>query len=190
MSKKRVVVLIKHGTPVLDAAVPPREWVLAPAGEAEAERLAERLSDFAPFRLSTSPEPKASRTAAIIAGRFGVAVHEVDDLREYDRPALPIMTPELHRQVNAAIFTQRDRPVLGSESPESALRRFDSAVAGEVAASTPHNAVLVTHGTVMALFAAAYNPVDAFTLWAGLACGSMLVLDASTFRLPTVPQHA
>jgi broad specificity phosphatase PhoE len=115
--RSTTLILVKHASPVLEATVPPRDWVLSAKGEAEADRLGQRLREFLPFRLVSSSEPKALRTAEIIGAALGVATHSVDGLREIDRRPLPIMTPDAHRQMNAVIFAQPDRPTLGSSPP-------------------------------------------------------------------------
>ena len=122
-SVTRFVVLVKHAQPVLDAEAPPREWRLAAEGEAQSVELAERLKTFLPFTLVSSEEPKAVATAAIVARALGVPHQVRDGLEEFDRPAMPILSPEEHNRVNAVLFEQRDVPVLGRESANAALGR-------------------------------------------------------------------
>jgi broad specificity phosphatase PhoE len=194
----RILVLVKHATPVLDAAVPAKEWRLGDAGEAESVLLAERLRRFAPFRLVTSPEPKALRTCEIVAAHFDLPLRTNDGLREIDRRAMPIMSADEHRRVNADIFADSERAVLGAESARAALARFSSAIhaelagdaAGNVVAVTHGNVVAVTHGTVIALFAAAHNQLDPFRLWTTLACTSVVVLELPSFRLSAAPDSS
>jgi broad specificity phosphatase PhoE len=179
----RAVVLVKHALPVLDASLPPRDWHLGAAGEAEARRLAGRLQPFLPFRLISSPEPKALSTSAIVAAALEVSIQPVEGLREFDRPPLPIMSPEEHQRVNAEIFSAPDRAVLGSESAHAALARFSSALLAEISAIPSGNLVAVSHGTVISLFVAKYNDVDPFTIWRALACASFAVLELPSFGL-------
>lgn len=63
----RQLVLVTHALPALDGAKPPREWILADEGENQARRLASALRRFLPFRVLSSPEPKALRTAELLA---------------------------------------------------------------------------------------------------------------------------
>jgi broad specificity phosphatase PhoE len=179
----RVVVLVKHALPVLDASLPPRDWHLGAAGKAEAQRLADRLRPFLPFRLISSPEPKALSTSAIVAAALKVPVHSVEGLQEFDRPPLPIMSLEEHQRVNAEIFSEPDRAVLGSESAHAALARFSSALLAEIPAIRSGNLVAVSHGTVISLFTARHNDVDPFTIWRALACASFAVLELPSFSL-------
>lgn len=173
----RRLVLVKHAQPVLDSAVPARFWRLGPEGEEQSHRLAETLEQFLPLALTCSSEPKASRTAEIVAAHLGVRMRTVDGLEEFDRPSLPLMSAEEHERLNASLFQEPSRPVLGTESADQALARFSAAVANAID-ETPqdHNLVVVTHGTVMSLFVSKYKPVDPFELWKTLPCASFVEL--------------
>jgi broad specificity phosphatase PhoE len=134
-------------------------------------------------RRHSSPEPKALSTSAIVAAALEVPIQPVEGLREFDRPPLPIMSPEEHQRVNAEIFSAPDRAVLGSESAHAALARFSSALLAEISAIPSGNLVAVSHGTVISLFVAKYNDVDPFTIWRALACASFAVLELPSFGL-------
>lgn len=179
----RQIVLVKHALPVLDPARPARHWQLGAEGEAQARALAVALRRFNPFRLVTSTEPKAMRTAEIVANEFGVEVTGLEGLREIDRPVLPIMPRDELERFNAQLFEQFDAPVVGAESARAALERFSRALEEVAAAGSASNVVVVTHGTVIALFAAAHNPLDAFHLWQRLDCSMFVVLALPSFQL-------
>jgi 2,3-bisphosphoglycerate-dependent phosphoglycerate mutase len=184
------LVLIKHGSPVLVANVPARDWQLSPRGEAEAARLVNRLRDYLPFRLVCSPEVKAVRTAGILARSFAIPATSVAELCEIDRPAMPIMAQEVHRQANAGIFSEADRAVVGAESAATARRRFSAGIRSQLVLSGSENLVAVTHGTVISLFVSEHNAVDAFALWSELECGSFVVLSVPSFRILQVRHDA
>lgn len=179
----RYAVLVKHALPVLDPSRPPREWTLGPEGEAQAGSLAGALERFAPFRLVASTEPKAVRTAEIVAGIHRLPMTTAAGLREIDRSRLPMMSREAHTELNRGLFTSFESPVVGSESAREARDRFVAAVAEQIRAASEENLVVVAHGTVIALLVAAYNPVDAFHLWTRLQCPSFVVLDRGTLTL-------
>lgn len=189
-STPRHVVLVKHALPTLDPARPPREWLLSDAGTAQSKRLADRLRPFAPLRLITSPEPKARGTANIVAAVLGVPVAVVEGLKEFDRPALPLMSKAEHARFNRPIFADPDRRVLGTESGAAALERFSAALTSQVAQTAERTLVAITHGTVIALFAGAQNRLDAFDLWRRLACPAMVVLELPGYRLVDVVEDA
>lgn len=177
-ASSRRLILVKHAQPVLDAAVPPREWRLGREGEEQSHRLAERLRTFLPFTLVSSPEPKAVRTAEIVAATLGITSAVVDGLEEFDRPAMPIVTRGEHTRLNASIFTTRARPVLGRESADAALARFSAAIDRALAPlPSRHTLVVIAHGTVIALFVAQQTGRDAFELWKRLECADCFDLE-------------
>jgi broad specificity phosphatase PhoE len=179
-----VVVLVKHALPELEAGVAPRHWTLGRRGEEGARRLALELRRFGPCRLEHSPEPKARRSAELVALELGIERHERGGFEEIDRPAQPILSRAEHAAHNAGLFAQPARAVVGNESAEQALARFESALAAALL-DTPAGEplVVVTHGTVIALLVAAHNPVDGFALWQRLQCPSFVVLLAAGYRL-------
>ncbi len=173
------LILIKHAMPVLDAAAPASTWVLGEEGRRQACEIAERLRERLPFELLSSAEPKARETAEIIAAALGIQSREVAGLEEIDRPTLPIVDAAEHASINRPLFEQPEAAVLGSESADQARERFSTALLAELAGDAPGDIVVITHGTVMSLFAEAHSPVSAWSLWKRLACG-----DALRFELP------
>ena len=177
------IVLVKHAVPILDPSRPPREWRLAPDGERQSRQLATTLQRFTPLRVVASPEPKARRTAEIAAAALGVSWTTVAGLEEIDRPAQPIMAASEHERVNARLFAELDRPVIGCESARDARDRFTAAVVNELQRTTEDTLVVVAHGTVIALLASAHNPIDALGLWKQLQCPSFVVLEVPSLRI-------
>jgi broad specificity phosphatase PhoE len=182
---------VKHAQPVLDPSRPAREWTLGRDGEEQAAGLAEMLRSYLPFDLVSSLEPKARRTSEIVADKLGLATVAVKGLGELDRPALPILSRQDHEALNARVFLERDRAVIGAESAASALDRFKRALSGLLDRTPPPNVVVITHGTVIALLVADANPaVDAFTLWKRLQCASFVVLERASLELREVVDTA
>jgi len=176
-------VLVKHALPVLDGTLPARAWKLGEEGVAQARHLSTELEGFTPLRLVSSPEPKARATAEIVATDLGVEVKVVGGLREIDRPVLPIMSAAEHIAYNRPLFERRDEPVVGDESAAQARRRFERAVRSELEVTTAPTVVAITHGTVIALFVAAWNEVDAFALWHNLDCAGHVVLEVPSMEI-------
>lgn len=177
------VVLVKHALPVLDPSRPAREWRLGEEGRSQSRLLAERLRQFSPIRLIASPEPKAQETAQIVAEQLDTPLEIVDGLQELDRRALPIMSRREHERVNEPIFEDFDRPILGSESARVALDRFSAALHSELEVAPEQSLVVVTHGTVIALFTGAHNDTSEFELWKRLRCPAMVVLERQSFAV-------
>jgi broad specificity phosphatase PhoE len=186
----RSLILVKHALPLLDPAVPPKEWLLGPEGEHQARRLAARLARYAPLRMVASPEPKALMTGRFLAAELNLEVSAAAGLEELDRPALPLVSREDHERLNAPIFSQPDTPVLGVESARDALNRFAGAIGVELTRTRGCNLVAVTHGTVIALFVAMHNHIGGFELWKRLTCPSFVVLEMPSFSLLEVVSPA
>jgi broad specificity phosphatase PhoE len=184
------LVLVKHALPGFDMSRPPREWQLSAEGKLQSKQLAGRLRAFVPLRLVTSTEPKASSTGRVIAAELGLHVTAVDGVQEFDRPASPWQSKADRERENAAIFDDPARPVLGVESGRDALDRFSAAIRAELDRTAEQNLVVITHGTVIALFVAAYNPINAFEFWRDLDCASFVVLDGRSFSLREVVRSA
>ena len=172
------VILVKHAQPIPDPSKPAREWQLGPEGVSQAHRLAAALRAFSPLRVVSSPEPKAVQTAGVVAAELGCDVTILDDLREIDRPVLPILTAIDHEALNERLFVDFDEPVLGIESARAARHRFDRAVR-DLLPTDDRTLVVVAHGTVISLLVSAHNPIDAFRFWRALKCSSFAVLDTS-----------
>ena len=180
------LVLVKHALPVFEMSWPPREWQLSAEGALQSKQLAGRLRAFVPLRLVTSTEPKASSTGQVIAAELGLQVSAVDGVQEFDRPASPWRSKADRERENAAIFDDPAQRVLGAESGRDALDRFSAAIRAELDRTAEQSLVVITHGTVIALFVAAHNPVNAFELWRDLDCASFVVLDGRSFSLREV----
>jgi broad specificity phosphatase PhoE len=74
--------------------------------------------------------------------------------------------------------------VIGRESGVEALERFGAGLHAALAASRGDvPLVVVTHGTVIALFVSAHNAVAGLSLWTELSCGSFVVLGFPRFDL-------
>jgi len=187
----RRIILVKHAQPILDATMAPRHWQLSAEGADQARRLAQRLAEFMPFTLACSREPKAQRTGAIVAEELDLPMRVVEGLEEFDRPALPLMPAAEHEHLNARIFTDLSRVVIGRESGAQALARFREGVMTALdGAPDTKTLVVVTHGTVMSLLVAAHNDIDPMDLWKRLTCPSFVVLALPGFALARIVEHA
>ena len=97
---------------------------------------------------------------------------------------MPLLPADEHSALNAPIFSEPARPVLGRESGAAAAERFEAAVSALIEAERVHDTlVIISHGTVIALLVAAHNPVDGLWLWKELSCASFVVLTNPGFKL-------
>jgi broad specificity phosphatase PhoE len=157
------LLLVRHSAPELDPSVPSEEWRLSDEGRRRCGPLAERLARHEPRVLLASTEPKARETAELVAPTLGLEVQLSDSLRETARRTVGWLAPaEIDRGIRG-LFERPGEVVFGEESAEAALARFEAALAG---LSEP--AVVVTHGTVLSLYAAPRLGRDEYELWSGL----------------------
>jgi broad specificity phosphatase PhoE len=174
---KRRLILIRHSLSAVRPDVPPAKWHLAPEGVTRAKAFAGRLDLSAASQIFSSAEPKAVETARVLGEVWGRPVAEVPDLHEHERPEHRMVSRQQFAARIAALFARPSEIVFGSESADGARQRFTAAVSGLV---DRHDGdiVIVTHGTVMALFIASHTGKDAFELWKQLQmpCAATLTL--------------
>jgi broad specificity phosphatase PhoE len=157
------LLLVRHSAPQLDPSAPSEEWRLSEEGRRRCAPLAERLARHEPRVLLASSEPKARETAELIAPTLGVDVQLSDGVRETARRTVGWLSPEQIDRGIRELFERPDEVVFGEESAEAALMRFETAVAG-----LEEPAVVVTHGTVLSLYAAPRIGRDVYELWSSL----------------------
>jgi broad specificity phosphatase PhoE len=182
----RRLILVKHSLPRLDPARPAPEWHLGFVGGRRAFQLAERVREMEPDRVVTSREPKAAETAEILARRLRLPCRPADGLHEQDRGSPGMLDRDEYRRRVEALFTAPESQAFGPESAAQALIRFSSAVDGLLDREPAGNLIVVTHGTVLALFAGARAGVDPWSLWQRLTLPSAVVLSLPGFRLEQV----
>jgi broad specificity phosphatase PhoE len=157
------LLLVRHSAPTIDPSVPSEEWRLSEEGRRRCGPLAERLAACGPRALLASTEPKARETAELVAPALGLGVQLSDGLREAARRTVGWLAPEdLDRGIRE-LFERPGEIVFGEESAAAALARFEAAVDG-----VPEPGVVVTHGTVLSLYAAARTGRDPYELWRSL----------------------
>lgn len=167
------MILVRHAAVAVDARVPAAEWGLSDTGRAESVMLADRLKAHAPSLIVTSVANKASETGSIIAECLELPRVVGTGLHEHDRSNEPFVEPELWEAQMRRFFAEPAALVYGRETATAAADRFAAAVAPH-----PDDAVIVAHGTVIALFVARHNAnIDPFELWQALKPASYLVLE-------------
>lgn len=182
----RNLILIKHARPQVDPDVPSEEWTLGPEGRDAAARLAPRLAGYPFPRLVTSMEPKAVETARIIGEALGRPIIEAHDLFEHDRRNVPHMDSREFISLVALFFKQPDRLVLGEETADEAYDRFAAAVDGVIAEQPESDVAIVTHGTVISLFAQRRARQEPFALWRKMGLPSWIAFEMPGWRVGEV----
>jgi broad specificity phosphatase PhoE len=160
--------LIRHAAPEIDPARPATAWRLSADGRAAAARLRLTLRVDA---LVSSPEPKALETAAALDAPLEVDAR----LREHDRAGVGWLD-DFAAAIEAG-FARPDEVVLGVETFDAARDRFAAAVADALAAHPGERLAIVSHGTVIALYAAPVLGADPAELWRRLRLPDVIELD-------------
>jgi broad specificity phosphatase PhoE len=181
----RHLILVKHARPQVDPAVSSEEWTLGPEGREAAGRLAERMRPYNFAKLFCSSEPKAGETARVIGLALERPVEEARDLFEHDRRDVPHMETREFISLVALLFKEPDRLVLGNETADEAYERFGEAVDGLIK-QEPADVAVVTHGTVISLFAQHRAKEDPFGLWRRMGLPSFIALEIPTWRVVEV----
>jgi broad specificity phosphatase PhoE len=173
------LILVRHSLVELDPALPPKQWRLTPEGRDLCRALAGALRTFKPQVLVSSNEPKAIETAELLAGRLRLAWRSQPDLDEHRRQYVPAPDFEASMQ---RFFAAPGERVFGEESADEARTRFAAAIDAVLSQEPERNVAVVSHGTVIALYAAPLFHVGAAALWARLTNPSFVVIDRDTAR--------
>ncbi|MYD92100.1 MAG: histidine phosphatase family protein [Chloroflexi bacterium] len=176
------LLLVRHSRPCISNGMSYRDWPLSDEGRRLAVRAAEYVAGFNPRLICSSDERKASDTAKIIARHCSLDVNVVPDLREHDRTGVKWRDAATRRQELQALFANPDDVVFGRESGSQALQRLKSAI-DRVTKRTSGPWVLVTHGTVMALYLARLTDRAALEIWSQLGLPAVAAVDCRNRRL-------
>lgn len=179
----RKLILVKHARPRMADGVPSHEWGLSDEGRAACGPLAEAMRPHEPAVIVTSEEPKARETGRLVADALGKPVEAAPGLQEHDRSNVPMMRPGEFLSALALFFKQQDRLVLGKETAYQAAERFERAVESALDRHPEGNVAIVTHGTVLALFASENGAGDPFQLYRQLGLPSFVVFSLPEYRL-------
>ena len=179
------LVLVKHSMPEIERDKPASAWNLGEVGRRRSELLAARLSEFSPEVIWSSSEPKAIETGQIVADEFSVPVEIADGLEEHHRDNVPFLSKEVFEEAVERFFRCPDRLVLGTETAEQASNRFVAAI-DKVIDAGQADSIVVTHGTVMTLYAASLAGVQTMAFWHRLGLPSYVVLTVPDMRIESV----
>jgi 2,3-bisphosphoglycerate-dependent phosphoglycerate mutase len=132
---------------------------------------------YAPARVISSKEAKASETGQIVAEILGLPFSEGDDLHEHARQNEQYSsTATFHTNIRG-FFIQPDKLVYGLETANAAYDRFSGAVDRILSEYQGETVVVVAHGTVITLFISRRTGLEPFTLWNSLGLPSFMVFD-------------
>jgi 2,3-bisphosphoglycerate-dependent phosphoglycerate mutase len=182
------LVLIKHAMPVLSATMPSNEWVLSDEGKEKSRRLTDYLKDYRMTNIYCSTEPKAIETASIAGDMLEKEVIIAEQIHEHERTSNRKIFPiaEFHEKMKQ-FFQYPDVLIFGDETASIAKQRYLKAVQSILKTEQDGNdIVIISHGTVMTLFASHYNEINQFDLWDSLGLPSIIELSLEDFSLQKV----
>ncbi len=171
------LLLIKHSLPEIQEHIPAREWHLSEDGCLQCQHLAALIKPYLIQKVITSVEPKAVETGHIIAEQLDCPFSIEVGLHEHDRTNEFFLAREEFETMVQSFFETPSKVVMGRESAEQALSRFQTAVDDIVDRFPGENLAIVAHGTVISLFAARYGKMNAFLLWKQLELPSFIVFS-------------
>ena len=178
-----VFVLVKHSLPVVDSAVPSREWRLSEEGQVRSRILAEKLGQYDLDMIVSSNEPKAIETASISASRLNVSVEVVEGLHEHEHRNVGFLEKDRFEQSISRFYAQPAELVFGEETADTAYKRFSKSVKGLSERFPQENLALITHGTVLSLYVSRITQQDPFAMWKQLGLPSYVVLSRPDFNM-------
>jgi len=175
-SPERRLLLIRHAAPLILQDTPAREWSLSDEGRLACEEFAGRLASYRVTAILSSTETKARETAAILAVRLGLTPGMDADLNEQGRENVPYLGRPVFEAAIRRLFAEPDTLVFGQETATQAYTRFAGAVGRALAAHPDGDVALVTHGTVMTLYAELHAGIEPFAFWHALKMPDLVAL--------------
>ncbi len=179
----RKLVLVRHSQPEIEPDRLAATWRLSELGRRHAESLAARLGHYRADVIWCSREPKAKETAQIIGHALGLPLRVRDGLEEHHRRNVPfIQSAQEFEQAVEEFFSWPARLVLGSETANQARDRFTAAIEAVLQADS-EDAIVVTHGTVMALYLAQVADIQPTSFWRELKTPSYVGVEIPRMRV-------
>lgn len=184
------LILIRHSITQQQADVSSHHWQLTPDGQAACKTLAAELREYDIVRVYTSEEDKARLTGQILADELKLPVASAPNLNETLRHSVPYF-PDVadFQQAVKRAMQQPDDLVFGEERFTDALNRFNVAIETLLKMHPDGTIAVVTHGTVMSLFAAQYTDRNIYDIWASLDMPAYAIFDRSPLSLIRLVPH-
>lgn len=183
------LILVKHSLPAIDPSLPARQWRLSDDGRRRCAGLADALRAHLPAVLFSSEEPKAEETARLLAEAWGQGCRVVPGLHEHRREKAGWLDGPAFEEAVKGFFNSPEQLVFGEETAIQAKLRFGGALAKILAENAGQNVVVVAHGTVIALYAAAVAGVNGYALWRRLGLPSFVVFEQPGGQIVTVVER-
>ncbi len=179
------LVLVKHSLPEIEPGKPASAWRLGAVGRRRCEALAVGLGDFSPEVIWSSREPKAVETADLVAGALGVPVRVADGLEEHHRENVPFLPEEDFEEMVERLLCNPGQLVFGAETADQARDRMAASIERVIKADQA-DSIVVTHGTVIALYVASVADIRPVGLWKRLGLPSFIVLTVPSMAIHSI----
>ena len=180
---KKYLILVKHSVPEIEEDRPAREWKLSQEGRLRAHKLAGLLEAFHPEVIVSSPESKAEETSEIISKRLQIEIRVAQDLHEHDRSNVPYLSQAAFQTSMREFFQNPGELVFGRETANEAHARFYQALHGILNEYRSKTVVVITHGTVIALFVSRLTGSSDFELWTRMGLPSYIAIELQSNTL-------
>jgi broad specificity phosphatase PhoE len=178
------LIFIRHSQSQLDPETPSRLWKLTEEGRRRCKLLAAHLIPYELDVIITSAEPKAIETGKLVAQRLGIPCRVMENLHEHERETAPFFdTQEEFLEAITNLFAKPTKLVYGDETAIQAQKRFTAAVESVIAAYPQENIAIVTHGTVLSLFASQHTGIDVYSFWRGLGLPALVAFSHPEMKL-------
>lgn len=178
------LILIRHSTSYQDPSRPSHEWMLSAEGFRRAALLVERVRPYRLAAVYASTEPKATQTGQLLADALNLPFATDPDLGEQRRETAPYVgSSAIFREQIRALLANPEALVYGEETGRAAADRMGRSLRRIIMARPGQSVAAVSHGTIMALFAAQVAGVDPVSFWEALQMPSYVVFSLPDWRL-------
>jgi broad specificity phosphatase PhoE len=170
------ITFIRHFRTRIDPNLPPSQWSLADDPSISASTLATRCTTSKVTSIATSPEPKATQTAACLSKLVGFPYVTDPRLAEVNRDAGTFL---YDYPASAALYLTRDPTFTHPWEPYEQVERRIRSFLLDLSTQEGHP-LLVTHGLLMSLCLAPVLKQPPAEFWKSLAFGQILTFPAAT----------
>jgi broad specificity phosphatase PhoE len=176
------LILIRHSQVSREAIGPDTDWPLSPEGRDLCIPVADALRPYSPQVVVSSEMRRARETAELTATHLGIPWRTAAGLEEHHRPFVPGgRRPDADFAATMRrFFASPTERVFGEESADECRTRFSAAVDAILDEEPARNVAIVSHGTVIALYAAPFFNLPSVDLWQRIAWPSFMVIDTAT----------
>lgn len=173
------LILIRHAEPVNDTSKPASDWPISDAGRQDGRRLGRELAPLGIGTIISSREPKSVGTSEEVAAELGLRFAVAPDLHEHERDRRDWLGDDAWHELLRNFFDNPSTLVFGNETAAEALDRFSSGLEQAILSHYRGDGTIavVSHGTVISLFAARHLGQPPYSIWKSLQMPDYVELD-------------